>query len=272
MSAMSQFALNEQDRLHYRLLPPTDNRATFVFFNALTGETAMWAETIVPQLQAQGFGALLFNYRGQKDSPIGDDVAITAEQITADSKALLEYLQIQNLVSVGLSIGGYFAIRAQLAGCAFAGHVLLNTLRVDGPRLEWINAATVRAVMTGGAALLRDLYSPLLFSEGWQRQNRQNFLADTPYRSQSASDIDVRLIAAGGTADWNIPWEAIGQPVEVVAGVQDRLFRDPIVIDELLSRMPNARAVELDDCGHMIPVERPDAVVAACERIAERLS
>ena len=268
---MPQFAVGADDALFYQHDPADDGKATFAFFNALTGETAMWAAQIAPALRAQGFGILLFNYRGQKNSPVSDDVTISAAQITNDCAGLLDSLAIPKLVAVGLSIGGYFSIRAQLQGTSFAGHVLLNTLRADGPRLAWVNAATHRAVLTGGGALIRDLYGPLLFNEDWQAQNRQNFLTDALYEPMPADHVDARLMASGGTADWNIPWKDINVPVEVVTGMQDRVFRNEEVIASIVARLPDVAATDLPNCGHMVPVEQPQAVIDACERIAGRI-
>ena len=268
---MPQFTLGEADELFYQHEPAGEDKATFAFFNAITGETAMWATKIAPALKAQGYGTLLFNYRGQKNSPVSDDVRISAHQITSDCKSLIESLAIPKLVTVGLSIGGYFGVRAHLQGASVAGHVLLNTLREDSPRLAWINDATYRAVLTGGGALIRDLYAPLLFNEGWQAHNRQSFLTDAPYEPLSADHIDARLMAAGGTADWNISWEDIRVPVEVVTGTQDRVFRNEEVIAKIMRRLPDALATDLSDCGHMVPIEQPDAVISVCERIAGRI-
>lgn len=268
---MAVLDFDNGDTLFYQHNPAPPGQLTFAFFNALTGETAMWNAEIVPALADRGFGTLVFNYRGQKGSSVNASVKINAGQITQDCARLLNHLSIPNLVAVGLSIGGYFSLRAQLSGCSIGGHVLLNTLRKDGARLAWVNAATLRAVLTGGGALIRDLYGPLLFNQEWQAANRQNFLTDEPYQPLDPGHNDAKLMASGGTADWDIPWEQFDVPIEVVTGVQDRVFRDEAVINEILARLPNANATDLADCGHMVPVERPQAVVDACIRISERL-
>jgi len=268
---MAQLTFDNGDRLFFDHQPGVSGRPTFVFFNALTGDVGMWQAQIAPALRADGFGTLLFNYRGQKDSPISPDIAITAAQITADCQTLIASCDVARPISVGLSIGGYFAVRAQLAGTAFAGHVLLNTLRVDGPRLAWINAAVHRAVLTGGGALIRDLFAPLLFSERWLAQNRTHSLKDEAYLPASATSEEARLLAAGGTADWSIAWQDIDVPVAVLTGLDDRVFRDPAAIAGIVARLPRAETTELADCGHMVPVEDPAAVVTACRRIAERI-
>jgi len=48
-----------------------------------------------------------------------------------------------------------------------------------------------------------------------------------------------------------------------ITGVQDRVFRDPLDIDSIYARLPNARRVDIQNAGHMIPVERPQALLDA---------
>ena len=151
--------LGPGDALFFEHRPPQAAAgATFVFFNALTGDAASWDAVIGPALRAQGHGTLLWNFRGQKDSPFGTPDAIGAGQIVADAVRLIEAEQPVRPVYVGLSIGGLFAAQAHLADAACAGLLLINTLRKAGSRLEWVNAAVHRAALTGGGRLVQDLF------------------------------------------------------------------------------------------------------------------
>ncbi len=59
---MSIFQLNEKNGLLYYYTPPTlPEGKTFVFFNALTGDTSMWEGVIGEQLRQSGHGMLSFN-------------------------------------------------------------------------------------------------------------------------------------------------------------------------------------------------------------------
>ena len=55
---------------------------------------------------------------------------------------------------------------------------------------------------------------------------------------------------------------AITAPTLVVHGVEDKLIR-PANGRRLAERIPGARLVMLDDCGHMPMHEKPDELVAA---------
>ena len=60
-------------------------------------------------------------------------------------------------------------------------------------------------------------------------------------------------------------------PTLVVTGQQDRVFRDPADVERLAARLPDARRVDLEDAGHMVPVERPERFADALVEFASTL-
>jgi pimeloyl-ACP methyl ester carboxylesterase len=55
--------------------------------------------------------------------------------------------------------------------------------------------------------------------------------------------------------------EAIRVPTLVLAGRQDALC-PPKVQEEMMAKLPNAKLVLVEDCGHLAPLERPEATTA----------
>ena len=264
--------LGLDDGLYFEHRPPTAGTGvTFVFFNALTGDAASWEAEIAPALRDRGHGTLLWNFRGQTDSPFSPDVPISAAEIVADARALLAAQPPARPVYVGLSIGGLFAAQAHLEGTRCEGLVLINTLRKPGPRLEWMNAAVLRCALIGGLELVRDLYLPLLTGPAWQAANRASFLKDQPYAPLPPENGAARLLAAANSADWDIPYERLDVPVTVLSGLEDRVFYDPADVAELGARLPAAERIDLPDVGHLISMERPQAVTDACLALAARI-
>jgi pimeloyl-ACP methyl ester carboxylesterase len=269
---MPAHRLGPEDALEFAHRPPTtDAGITFVFFNALTGDLASWDAIIGPALREAGHGTLLWNFRGQPNSPFGDPASISAAQIIADAVALLEAVQPARPAYVGLSIGGLFAAQAHLADQSCLGLLLINTLRRASPRLEWINRAVLRAALTGGPRLIQDLYLQLLTGPGWYQANRGNFLKDEPYEALDPHSGTARLLAAGIEADWDVPWERLDMPVVVLSGLQDRVFYEAADVAQLSARLPRAERVDLPDVGHLVSMERPQAVVDACLALARRV-
>lgn len=258
---MSQLQLGPNDALYYEHNPPTaDGGYTFVFFNALTGDTGMWESLIGPKLRAAGHGTLAYNMRGQAESPFSTGTKLDMPLIVQDALALLEDTGPVRPVFVGLSIGGLFAAQAYLQGAASKGLVLINTLRKDGPRLQWIGDALVRAAEVGGLDLFRDLFLPLLMNESWLAAQRTNFLKPganyTPLEPESGH---YKLLAeAGREADWNLAYDKLDIPVLVITGLQDHVFLEPDVVAALFQKLPRGTRVDLPDAGHLIPAEQPE--------------
>jgi pimeloyl-ACP methyl ester carboxylesterase len=265
---MAQLTIDAANSLYYEYTEPDSASATFVFFNPLTGDTGMWNASIVPALHEAGFGTLVYNMRGQKDSPFESGITLDQNLIVDDAIRLLEAVKPINPVFVGLSIGGLYAANAALRGANCDKLVLINTLRRDGPRLQWINDAVVRMSEVGGPALMRDIMSPLIMNEGWLAENRSDCLGSASYEPIDTDSGVYNLLSSARSSNWDVPYEQLTMPVLCITGKHDRVFRDPDDIASYLSRLPNATHLEFDNAGHMVPVEQPEAFLDALKQFA----
>jgi len=257
---------------HEHNAPDRTDAVTFVFVNALTGNTGAWESVVAPALRAQGHGTLSYNFRGQDGSPFAEGIALTPDLIVDDLRALLDAVGPVRPVLVGLSIGGLFAARAVLHGAAVEGLVLLNTLRRIGPRIAWVNDALPHLVARGGVRLFLDAMFPLLVNEEFASGARGGFLSDDPYEPLDPAHGHMNLMAHSVAADWDVPYEALGLPVHVITGLQDRVFLDPADVDALYARLPDATREDWADTGHLIPQERPEKLARALAALADRLA
>lgn len=270
---MAVFTIEPDDGLYYEhQRPRRDDGATFVFFNALTGDTGAWEAEIGPALREAGHGTCMWNFRGQKDSPCSSPDAITADGIVEDAMRLIQAETPRRPVYVGLSIGGLFAAQAHLGGAPCDGLLFINTLRKSGPRLDWTNRAAHRAALVGGGRLIQDLMLPHLTGPAWQAANGGNFLGEDPYEPLDPDSGAARLLAAGIGADWNVPYEKLDMPVTVLSGLQDHVFYNAADVAELTQRLPNAEKIDIADIGHLVTMERPAAITRACLALADRLT
>lgn len=272
---MSLFRLGPQDGLYYEHRVPSDSdRSTFVFFNALTGDTTNWEAVICPALRDDGYGTLTYNMRGQSDSPFSPELEFTEEQIVSDASRLLAEVSPVRPIFVGLSIGGLFASRAWLAGSRAHGLVLVNTLRRDGPRLKWIGDALVRAVEVGGLALFRDLFLPLLMGEDWLQKNRSDFLVPgSEYPALETGSGHYKLLSeAGRNSNWDIPYARLDLPTLVITGLQDHVFLEKDVVEALFAEIPDGRRFDMPAAGHLIPAEHPQALAEALISFAKEIA
>ena len=260
---MTLHTLSDGGSIYYLLHNPTaPAMPTLIFFNPLTGDTGNWEAVIAPRLREKGFGTFSFDYRGQTNSPLSPETDLDSALIVNDAVELLNKISPEIPIFVGLSIGGLYAARAWLEGAKAEKIVLINTLRHDGPRLKWVGEALVRAVELGGLQLFRDLYLPLLMNEDWLAENRQAFLKNSDeYVPLSPESGHYRLLAeAGPTADWDFPYQRLDLPTLIVTGLQDHVFLDLEVVDELFTRLPRGERLDVSDAGHLIPGEHPEAL------------
>tara|TARA_R110002167_G_scaffold14871_1_gene59827 strand:+ start:1238 stop:2050 length:813 start_codon:yes stop_codon:yes gene_type:complete len=256
---MPTLQLSPEDGLYYELDRPSEpGKPSFVFVNPITGDLSMWQAEIGPALRAAGYGTLCYNFRGQGGSPYAKGTDLTAELIAADLKHIVEALEVERPVLVGLSIGGLYAARAYLAGCPVEALVLVNTLRRIGPRLAWMNDATLRLMAVAGPALMRDVMTPLLFGPDFLAEHRDEFLLpDTAYEPLDPDSGAYNLLTWMGKSDWDVPWNKLDCPVLVSMGPNDRIFYDADVVAALYAELPNARRVDVPEAGHMLPAEAP---------------
>jgi pimeloyl-ACP methyl ester carboxylesterase len=263
---MTVYQMTPKDGLYYEYDPPKGKggKPTVVFVNALTGSTDAWQAAVGPAVRDAGLGTLCYNFRGQADSPYDSGLTFDDKLIAGDLVTLLDHVKPPRPILCGLSIGGLFAARAVLAGAEAEGLILLNTLRKPGLRLDWLNEAMLRVVKLGGTRMVADMYFPLLTNPQFQEDNRSGFLLEDPYEAPPAGHAHVKLMAAGGLSDWDVPYEDLKLPTLVVSGLKDGVFFVAEDVDELYARLPDARRFDWPDAGHLLPAERP-------ERLAETI-
>lgn len=261
---MAFLEIDSDNALYYLHTPPRDDKPTFVFVNALTGTTDHWEAVIAPALREHGFGTLTYNFRGQSESRFDPSLELTPTMIVEDIARLCAHVQPVRPVLVGLSIGGLFAAQAIRAGVAAAGLVYLNTIREIGPRIAWVNDALGLFASKTGVSVMMAATFPMLVNPEFLEKTKPNML---PFELSPLPDEHghANLMRNSAQTDWGFPWGSLDLPTLNITGLCDRVFLDLEVVEKWLARMPNVQRQEWEDCGHLIPLERP-------ERLAEALA
>lgn len=268
---MPHLRIDDSNSLFYLHTPPARAGApTFFFVNALTGTTDHWEGAAGPALREAGFGTLSYNFRGQDQSSFDPAIELTNEVIVQDIVALNATLAPEKPILVGLSIGGLYAAQARRAGVDAAGLVFLNTLRRIGPRIAWINDALPHYAALGGPQMFMDATFPLVVNPEFAAKMRPNFLKGN-YQPLPSEHGHMNLMRNSPHTDWDFDWASLDLPVLSITGEHDRIFRDPDVIDELFALLPDARREDWADCGHMVPLERPERMIESLKRFGEEV-
>lgn len=268
---MSILRLDEANGLyHLHTAPARTGAPTFVFVNALTGSTDAWEAKVAPALRESGFGTLSWNFRGQAQSPRDPALALTEGLITGDLIELVDRLAPARPILVGLSIGGLYAARAIERGLEAEALVFLNTLRVIGPRIAWVNDALPALVGHGGVALFMDALLPLLVNADFAATARSTALKGA-YAPMDPGHGHLNLMRHAPETDWSFDWSSLRLPVLNITGLQDRVFLDIEVVDRLAATIPNLTREAWEDAGHLLPLERPDRLAGSLARFGAGL-
>ncbi|HEU4759832.1 MAG TPA: alpha/beta fold hydrolase, partial [Dehalococcoidia bacterium] len=237
----------------------------------------MW-QFQVPALLEAGYRAVRYDVRGHGRSMV-PPTGYTWEDYAADLADLLDRLNIERPATealtvdaahvVGLSMGGGIALQFALD---FPGRVLSLTL-VDSalPGFTYSEEfsaqiqALVQAVRDEGAwPAFRRLWLTHPLFEGLRRHPDRFALVEEMVRGFQAPEYRGQATASEGSSQPQIAdrLAEIKAPVLVVAGDADIPdFR--LIADILAANLPTARHVVLPGCGHVPPLEDPDAFNAA---------
>ncbi|WP_323795565.1 alpha/beta hydrolase [Nisaea sp.] len=268
---MANLEISAGNSLYYEYQAPGAKGQTFVFVNALTGNTGMWeVDAIGPALRAAGYGTLVYNFRGQVDSTFTPDADLGPLTIVDDLKRIVDHVAPPRPILAGLSIGGLFAAQAYLKGAAAEGLVLINTLRKPSLRLEWINSAMVRMAATGGGQLIMEANLPMLVNPEQLAKMRPTLLQGD-YQGMKDGEGLYELMKGSVSTEWDFPYEKLDIPVLLMTGEHDRVFRIEADIAELEARIPKKSHVVFGDAGHLIPAERPEKFSSEIMTFADSL-
>ena len=255
---MSKLDIDQKNSLYYEYEEGKQNSYTYVFVNALTGNTSAWNGVIGKRVKDEGYSYLTFNFRGQINSNFDESVNLTSEIIISDLLKLINHLNLKNIILCGLSIGGLYAAIASLEKIDVKGLVLINTLRKPSSRLDWINLAMVNAAKLGGSALIMDMGMPVIASPNFLNKVRSNALVFENYKPLRKNDGIFKLMEGSLSADWSFDWSKLNVPTLVMTGHLDKMFRIPEDVVELVKKIKNSVTIELPSCGHLIPLEEPE--------------
>lgn len=255
---MTIYKIDDENEIYYEYIPPKNSGYTCVFVNALTGDLSTWTGFIGEKILYNNNGYLAYNFRGQNKTKFSKSLNLDDKLIVSDLINLVNFLEIKNIILIGLSIGGLYASIALKKELNAKAIVLINTLRKPSERLNWINNSMVNAIKLGGTSLILDMIMPVMASPKFLTKIKDNALNYENYLGLKDYEGISKLIYGGFTTNWDFDWNSIKIPTLVMTGHYDKVFRVAKDIDELIDKIPNVIRIEVPECGHLIPVEDPE--------------
>jgi pimeloyl-ACP methyl ester carboxylesterase len=170
----------------------------------------------------------------------------------------------QRFALAGLSLGGIVAFEIMRRAPERVTRLALLDTNPLPPRPEQL---AVWAEMGGLAEAGRldqvvDRLLPGLLRPGWRADERAERAVRAMADRVGAAAYGRQLRALAGRADSRPTLGTLACPTLVLVGRQDALT--PVAIhEEMAAAIPNAVLVVVEQCGHLSPLEQPQAVTAA---------
>ncbi len=194
---------------------------------------------------------------GLSEGPEGD---YGMGELVSDAAALLDHLGIEEVVVVGLSIGGMIAqgLAAERPGLVKAA-VLMDTAAKIGTPDMWDQR--IAGVRSGGVASLADAILERWFTKAFRARRTdelalwRNMLTRTPVAGYAGCCAAIR------DCDLMESTSRLRLPVLAIAGDEDG-STPPDLVRETADLIPGAQFEIVRGAGHLPCVERPDDTAA----------
>ncbi|HXZ02791.1 MAG TPA: alpha/beta fold hydrolase [Stellaceae bacterium] len=243
-------------RLYYDLSGPEAGQVV-CFTHSLASDGGMWAEQ-VPALLAAGYRVLRLDMRGHGGSdPVSGDY--TMALLADDVAAALDFLAIERVQFIGLSIGG-------MIGQAFAianGPRLLSAMLCDtspqtmpGAKEAW--APRIAAVTKANSvAPLADATMERWFTDAFKPRNPGRWRQIHATIGGTAPAGYLGCAAAILNFDFTPKLPSLKVPTLVVCGANDE-GTPPAGNQKIAALVPGARYEEIANARHFPNVEHPE--------------
>jgi 3-oxoadipate enol-lactonase len=244
--------------------------STVLFSHGLLYSLRMW-DAQIAALRSR-FRCVAYDHRGQGESE-SPTTGLDMETLADDAVALIESLRIAPVHFVGMSMGGFVAMRVAARRPELVRSlVLVDTSAGPEPaenipryrRLEWVArwfgtwpvASRVEAIMHGASARKDPARAADL--RAW----RERLLhADAAVMNRAVEGVLTRESA--------LPLlPRIRCPTLVMVGEED-VATVPARSEELAAGIAGARLVRIPRAGHMSPIDAPEAVTAELRAFLE---
>jgi pimeloyl-ACP methyl ester carboxylesterase len=236
-----------------------------LFIHGYPFDRSIWTHQVAA---LEGWSRIAPDLRGmgQSDAP---DLGYNMETYAADLAALLDLLGVDEVVLVGLSMGGYVAFELwRAARPRVAALVLANTrAEPDAPEGAAARRALAERLKVEGHDFLVAEPPPLLSADApddlWQRVKR--IIAD-----QTPGAIAAASLGMAERPDSVPDLPGIDVPTLVITGTGDRLI-PPDVTAGIAQGVPGAQLLRIEGAGHLSNLEAPGEFNTALEGVLTRV-
>ena len=261
-------------RLRTVMLPPDDGRPdarTVMLAHGFASEADSWA-LLAPKLAAQGFAVLAFDQRWHGTST-GGSSGVGSAQMASDYGAILDAYDLEDVILVGHSMGGFLSLAFLLDGnppavARVGALMLMATFAGDVNRDAPQNKLQIPLIKSGVLQkLLR--FGPIRhgFTKSLVGDHYHKAMADTfvPCFLRADHEQLIPILEAMVEEERYSRLSELDLPCTVVVGTADKTT-PPFHSVDLHEGIAGSRSVTLLGAGHALNWEAPDQIA---ELIAE---
>jgi 3-oxoadipate enol-lactonase len=228
-----------------------------VFIHGFPFSHAMWT----PQLEAvrQEYRAVAYDLRGHGDSAVGDG-QYTIEGHVDDLIGLMDHLGIDRAVVVGLSMGGYIALRALARNPErFLAVALCDTRsEADDDEGKLKRATGAASVKQKGAAAFAETFIPAVFAAASLKTRPETVTKIREIIARTAPlSLAGTLLALASRTDTTASLASIAVPALILVGEHDAVT-PPAASRAMETQIPDAELHVIPGAGHLSNLENPD--------------
>jgi 3-oxoadipate enol-lactonase len=252
LQSTSEFADVNGTRLYY---DETGTGDAVVFVHGFTLDARLWDDQVAAF--AERYRVIRYDARG-----FGRSAAISEPFSTSeDLRALLDELNVDRALMVGISMGGRYALDFTLAHPERVKALVVSDPDLSGQGLPTIAAELAPAVAAAQAGNIPEAKRIWFTSSIFQPAREQ---ASVEQRMQRMIDDYSGWHFVNGLAAQELPLDppAAGRLAEVsvptLAVIGERDVADvEVIVDKIAAEVPGARKAELAGIGHFPNIEAP---------------
>ncbi len=228
---------------------------TVVFLHAFPLHAAMW-DSQIAAVKADGWAALALDFPGFGRAHSSGQR--TMQEFAQSIVDRLERKEIEEIILVGLSLGGYAAFRIMERDAGLVKGLVLADTRAapDDSSARTKRLQMAARVESEGPGFLMTDFVPNLLSLNASPAAKERAAELAQHASGQA--IYNALAALASRPDSRLLLEDIGVPTLVVVGAEDTVT-PPSEAQVLVDAIPNARLSLIQNAGHLSNLEQPEA-------------
>jgi 3-oxoadipate enol-lactonase len=265
------------NNIHYQYLDNQENR-TFVFINSLGTDFRIWdgvvdilknhgnilrfdkaGHGLSSDLRLGGIPLLDFRFTIEAESDVNRNSKIvnsTIQDFANDVLGLMDFLNIQKAVIVGLSIGGIIAQYLAIHHAEKVEQLILsNTAPKVGSEESW--NTRIETVKKDGIASIADNIMKVWFSENFRNNRINELLGYKMMVSNINLEGYIQACEALKTNDLTNKISKIKVPTLCFAGSEDG-STPPELVKAMADLIPDSTYILIAGVGHIPCVEQPE--------------